>query len=311
MNNNQIHKPLHTKEEFLTNPELTSYPWTMSPFAVSLINADKTLTNEEKELCLTFAKDGFVIIDLDLPENFEEDLVKSLDECPGDSYFYNPQTVRYFEAWKYSKHVRQLAANKKILDTLKLLYRREAVPFQTINFISPSEQDVHSDTLHFHTTPNHWMAGVWTALEPMDEENGTLRYFKGSHKLPITEFHNLNMIAPKWSHKAGGYEQESYDTYEEYVKALMTLGYEEHKYIGPKGKAIIWSANVLHGGSPLLDRTRTRKAQATHYYFKDMPGIGKDQRYYCPMYSNESLGEYSLKKVDEKDILGLHKKLDY
>ena len=299
----ELHKPKHTKEEFLTNPELTSFPWTASPFAESLINSDKSLTEEERAMCLNFAKDGFIIIDLDLPENFCEELVKSLEDCPGDSFFYNPQTIRYFEAWKYSSYVRRLAANKKILETLKLLYRREAIPFQTINFIKPSEQDVHSDTLHFHTTPNHWMAGVWTALEPMDEENGTLRYFKGSQKLPI-------MTSPKWSHKAGGYEQESYDTYEEYVKALMTLGYEEHKYIGPKGKAIIWSANVLHGGSELIDKSRTRKAQATHYYFKDMPGNKAEHRYYCPMYSNEQSGEYSLKAVQEKDILGLHAKLD-
>lgn len=310
MNNNQLHKPIHTKEEFLTNPELTSYPWTASPFSESLINSDKSLSDEEKKLCLDFSKNGFVEIDLDLPDNFCEELVESLKDCPGDSYFYNPQTIRYFEAWKHSSYVRKLAANKKVMDTLKLLYRRDPVPFQTINFITPSEQDIHSDTLHFHTTPNYWMCGVWTALEPMDNENGTLRYFKGSHKLPVTEFHNLNMKSPDWSHKAGGYEQESYDTYEEYVKALLTLGYEEHKYIGPKGRAIIWSANVLHGGSKLIDKNRTRKSQATHYYFKNMPGDKNNHRYYCPMYSNEINGEYSLKDVKNKDILGTHYKLD-
>ena len=116
------------------------------------------------------------------------------------------------------------------------------------------------------------------------------------------------MEAPEWSHKAGGYEQESYDPYEEYVKALLTLDVEEHYYIGPAGKAIIWQANTLHGGSPLKDESRTRKSQATHYYFKDMPGM--EQRYYCPMYSNEQSGEYSLKQVQEKDILGLHRELD-
>ena len=138
MKNNEIHKPIHTKNDFLTNPELTSYPWTASPFAESLINSDESLTDAERKLCLDFARDGFVEIDLDLPLNFCEDLVDSLSDCPGGSYFYNPQTVRYFEAWKHSSYVRRLAANEKIMNTLKLLYRRDPVPFQTINFITPS-----------------------------------------------------------------------------------------------------------------------------------------------------------------------------
>ena len=260
---------------------------------------------------MEFAEKGFVVIDLDITQKFMDDLVESLKEEKGAAYFYNPQTIRYFEAWKYSSHVRSLAANKKILDTLKLLYRREAIPFQTINFTTASEQDVHSDTIHFHTVPNYWMAGVWVALEPMTEDNGTLQYIEGSHRLPVMEFHKMNLKPPEYSHVAGGKEQRKYDTYEEFVKAIIeATGMPRVKYVGPAGKAIIWAANTLHGGTKVNDKDSTRKSQVTHYYFKDMPGVEGSQRYYCPMYSEEVEANYALKNLSEKDILKLYNEDD-
>ena len=302
----ELHNPIYTKEEFLTNPELLSMPWHQSPFYKQLIESS-SLSLEDKNLCMEFAENGFVVIDLDVDEKFMSELVDSLLDEKGAAYFYNPQTIRYFEAWKYSSYVRELALNKKIMHALKVLYGREAVPFQTINFITASEQDVHSDTIHFHTVPNYWMAGVWVALEEMSEANGTLQYIKGSHRLPVMEFHKMNMSPPEWSHVAGGKEQRKYDTYEEFVKAIIEVsGLERVKYVGPAGKAIIWAANTLHGGTKLTDKTKTRKSQVTHYYFKDMPGVDGTQKYYCPMYSEEVSNNYALKNLDEKDIVGLH-----
>lgn len=303
------HKPIFKKNDFLTNPELLSMPWHQSPFYKTLI-LNSNLSDTEKELCLEFSENGFVVVDLDIDSKFMDDLIKSLKEEKGSSYFYNPQTVRYFEAWKYSYFVRELALNKKVMETLEVLYRRKPIPFQTINFVTASEQDVHSDTIHFHTVPNYWMAGVWVALEEMSESNGTLQYIKGSHKLPVMEFHKMNMKPPEWSHKAGGKEQIKYDTYEEFVKAIIEASeLDRVKYIGPAGKAVIWAANTLHGGTKLIDKNKTRKSQVTHYYFKDMPGIKGTQKYYCPMYSEEIVGNYALKNLKEKDIAGLHSEL--
>lgn len=306
----ELHNPIYTKDDFLTNPELLSMPWHQSPFYKHLIKKSD-LSQEDKDLCMEFAENGFVVVDLDIDDKFMTELVESLLDDKAGSYFYNPQTIRYFEAWKYSSHVRALALNKKVMRTLKILYGRDAIPFQTINFITASEQDVHSDTIHFHTVPNYWMAGVWVALEEMSEDNGTLQYIKGSHKLPVMEFHKMNMAPPEWSHVAGGKEQRKYDTYEEFVKAVVEAsGLERVKYVGPAGKAIIWAANTLHGGTKLTDKERTRKSQVTHYYFKDMPGVEGSKKYYCPMYSEEVSNNYALKNLDEKDIIALYQKED-
>lgn len=52
----------------------------------------------------------------------------------------------------------------------------------------------------------------------------------------------------------------------------------------------MWSANIFHGGSPLLDPARTRKSQVTHYYF---PGC----IYYTPLMSNPMQQRWMLRQV--------------
>jgi hypothetical protein len=44
-----------------------------------------------------------------------------------------------------------------------------------------------------------------------------------------------------------------------------------------RGLAVVWAANLLHGGSPIHDPTRTRGSQVTHYYSRlrlHLPGQG-------------------------------------
>jgi hypothetical protein len=49
-----------------------------------------------------------------------------------------------------------------------------------------------------------------------------------------------------------------------------------------RGQALIWSANLLHGGNTILDKGSTRHSQVTHYYFKNC-------LYYTPMHSDPLL----------------------
>ena len=54
------------------------------------------------------------------------------------------------------------------------------------------------------------------------------------------------------------------------MAAIVAKSGLEHEELHlKKGQAVIWAANLLHGGRPIRDPERTRHSQATHYYFED------------------------------------------
>ena len=61
-------------------------------------------------------------------------------------------------------------------------------------------------------------------------------------------------------------------------RADLTNGFEPRVGLLKKGQALLWSSNLLHGGSPMQDPQSTRKSQVTHYYFEGC-------RYWTPMLS--------------------------
>jgi ectoine hydroxylase-related dioxygenase (phytanoyl-CoA dioxygenase family) len=165
--------------------------------------------------------------------------------------------------------VRQLARNLNIASALQQLLGRKSLPFQTLNFPIGTRQLTHSDTIHFNSIPSNYLVGVWVALEAIDENNGPLMYYLGSHKLHEYSMHDFNLEA--------GYH--NYHKYEEGIQQVGNREPLEGKYgIIKKGDAIIWHANLLHGGAPQKDLARSRHSQVTHYYFTDC-------KYYTPINS--------------------------
>jgi len=184
--------------------------------------------------------------------------------------------------------VRRLAMAPRVLSVLRTLYRREPIPMQTLNFGRGTEQRAHSDSMHFSSVPAGFMCGVWIALEDIDEDNGPLEYYPGSHRLPHLDHTSIGVT---------GSEQKSYErygAYEELVQMVVReLGLERRVLKVPKGKALVWAANLLHGGSPIRDASRTRHSQVTHYYFEGC-------LYYQPQRSDPFLGRTFW--LDKRDV---------
>ncbi|BAY77158.1 phytanoyl-CoA dioxygenase [Nostoc linckia NIES-25] len=262
-------------------PQLT-IPWIHSPFFEQLLEVSN-LDDCTKSLVKHYADYGYLIIDTKI-ENFEhicQAIIKDLaSEYKGH--------VRIQDAWVFSKYVKSIAIDPKILSLVKTLYQREPIPFQTLNFRVGSQQATHSDTIHFHSVPHEFMCGVWVALEDVDEKNGPLHYYPESHKLPIFDLHHLGL---------SGSNQERYEYYVIYEKFIQStienLNLKKIDITLRKGQAIIWSANLLHGGSPILDINRTRHSQVTHYFFNDC-------MYYIPM-----LSDLFLKKIFKREIINI------
>jgi ectoine hydroxylase-related dioxygenase (phytanoyl-CoA dioxygenase family) len=205
-----------------------------------------------------FHADGFMVLDPQLPESVLDRAVSDLAGHP-DVTGKLHHGSRVFNGWKLSRAIRAIALAPRVLRILRQLYGRKPLPFQTLNFPIGTEQKVHSDIIHFHSDPPGFMCGVWVALEDIDVHNGPLVYYPGSHKL-----HEVSMetVSP-----APG--PEFYHLYEDHVeKMVRRLGLTPHHAILRKGQALIWAANLLHGGSVHRDKGRTRHSQVTHYYFE-------------------------------------------
>jgi ectoine hydroxylase-related dioxygenase (phytanoyl-CoA dioxygenase family) len=234
------------------------------------------LTAEQRE---TFDRDGYVV--LESPGFQEEQLDAIVDALQGkyiyegtkvddDGLFHSPG--RILDVWQIDENVKAVATNPTVLAILEELYGRKPLPFQTINFEYGTEQAVHSDTIHFNSEPPGFMCGVWVALEDIDMDNGPLIYYPGTHRLPEVKMQDVG--APPG--------HESYPEYERFItEKVEREGHEARYGTMRKGQALIWSSNILHGGAPRRDSSRTRESQVTHYFFEGC-------RYYTPLLSDES-----------------------
>jgi hypothetical protein len=190
------------------------------------------------------------------------------------------------DAWQEVAEVKQLACNPHLLRLLSELYGRRAFPFQTLNFPVGTQQHFHTDSMHFSSCPERFMCGVWVALEEIDPDNGPLVYYPGSHALPIYTNEHLG-VTPNTQGDVKGYYFDFEKAWDAIVEALELKPLYFH---AKKGQALIWSANLLHGGAKQKNLNRTRFSQVTHYYFDDCC-------YYTPWRSMPFLGPIFFRDV--------------
>jgi ectoine hydroxylase-related dioxygenase (phytanoyl-CoA dioxygenase family) len=251
-----------------------------------------TITQTERE---QFERDGYLIFDPGVSLTVLDAITAELDDRfdTSESHGVPRKMGRMADAWKFNPHVKALATAPRVLELLEDLYGRRPLPFQTLNFPTGTEQRVHSDAVHFNSQPAGYMCGVWVALEHIDLDNGPVEYYPGSHKLPevtiedvdragyVTHsyierfkaaFHDLRNV-----HRPGRkYSEHVYSSYETFIgDMIQDLGIEPRYATLKKGQALLWAANLLHGGSPQRDKRRTRHSQVTHYFFENC-------RYFTP-----------------------------
>jgi hypothetical protein len=247
-------------------------PWFMSPFFEREL-AGRGLDAETEAMVRSYSERGYLIVEDLGVDDFDALADRAIaDLAPlHEGGAYN----RVQDAWTASDAVREIATLPRILKLLDDLYGRRPIPFQTLNFLRGSQQLTHSDSFHFHSFPKHFMCGVWVALEDLTESNGPLHYYPGSHRLPDYDF-----LCP--------------DRGDEFVQFIQDLipayGLEREQAHVKKGQALIWSANLLHGGDPVTDPESTRLSQVTHYFFDDCS-------YYTPVRSDIQRGKIYFREI--------------
>jgi hypothetical protein len=243
--------------------------------------AERGLDPEQERTVRFYAENGYLVLDDIGFGDFDALADQATAELA--PLHENGAFNRVAEAWTEFEPVRRFATAPKVLATLDLLYGRRPIPFQTLNFWRGTEQATHSDAVHFHCFPKHLMCGVWIALENTDERNGALHYYPGSHKLPDVEYVDLGLRPGK----------EFYPRYEEYIRGVIeSAGLKKEKPSLRRGQAIVWSANLLHGGDPIADPDSTRISQVTHYYFDGCS-------YYTPLRSDIARGKVFFRQITD------------
>ena len=224
------------------------------------------LSPYEQAIASSLSEKGYAILE----SLFDDQLLdRVIQDCDGkyqnDSIHLN-ENRRITDGWRSIESVCEIACDTRIINLLSKLYGRRAFPFQTLNFNVGTEQRLHSDTIHFNSIPNSFMTGVWVALEDVTLDNGPLAYIENSHKLPIFNCDSIG-VKPS-SPKMDPYVR--YSEYENFVEGLLDLAKEGPRFSEmKKGDVFIWTANLIHGGSPIKQEGSTRLSQVTHYFYED------------------------------------------
>jgi hypothetical protein len=229
---------------------------------------------------------GYAVIDFPDPElpslitELQQQLTPRYDSSAWDQFRTGAHAdLRLRDAWRYSAPVQRIAANPVIIELLSRLYGMRAWPFQTLNFPVGTEQNLHSDVVHFHSVPERFMCGVWLALEDITLENGPLFYYPGSHQWPIYTNEHIGRCMSTLP------VRPDQTAFEPMWHALTEQhGAPKQTFLAKKGQALIWAANLLHGGSRQINRQQTRWSQVTHYFFGGCA-------WYSPLFSDPFYGQ--------------------
>ena len=269
---------------------LPGVPLVESPFA-SKIFSSSDIDDQTRRIATDLALKGYAVLDFPDPDfNTKAEAIKA-DLYPHYDFEHWRQIdyplgegLRVQNAWRFNTHVKSIACNQQILDLLVALYGRQAWPFQTLNFPVGTQQHLHTDSVHFSSNPERFMCGVWVALEDTDADNGPLMFFPGSHRWPIYTNEHIGRCVTQMK------EAPTQRMYEEMWQALLELsGIQPEYFHAKKGQALIWAANLIHGGAPQRDPARTRWSQVSHYFFDDCA-------YYTPMTSDTFYGNIAFRK---------------
>lgn len=180
---------------------------------------------------------------------------------------------RLQDAWLRHRPVRDLACHPRIMTELKDLYGRRPIPFQTLDFAHGTEQPLHADSIHFDSVPTGWMCGVWVALEDVGPDQGPLVVVPGSQRVAPAVFDEV-------MEGRSGFDMKTYES--AMGERLATIATEEfHASIGD---ALIWHADLAHGGAKVRDPGSTRWSQVTHYFFDGFT-------YVTPLLGDRTAGE--------------------
>ena len=154
---------------------------------------------------------------------------------------------------------RNLILEKHLARILAELLGGEPLAIGTLTFEKGSEQENHFDTYYMPAPCAGEMVVSSIFLENVGLEAGPVRVYPGSHLIPPYRFSDGNVFV-------SGKEDEMPQAKAYIARELSERGIEEKAITGNIGDTLIWHGQLYHGGTPIKDRSLTRKSLVTHYW---------------------------------------------
>ena len=173
--------------------------------------------------------------------------------------------VKYNCLENISLAARELSLNHFVCAFLRHVFQDDPVVIQSLTFWRGSEQvaDLDHPRVVFETKLPHLVAGSWIPLEDIHADSGPLADYPGSHK--------HNVIPPfDWGSGQRGPGERQRENSDEFPtdylrEQIDKLNLRKEVFLPKRGDVLIWHGNVLHEGTRVNDRARTRRSYVTHY----------------------------------------------
>lgn len=275
----QHNKPLYSKNNInqtvyhsisskLFKDRTTKLPWLDYPNKENeIINHPKfsSFSKEIQKGILNWYRNGYIILDRYVGDELVAEInqdVEYLLETEVLQFNYTKRKI--FDAFKYAPSIKQLVHDKSITDILSFILDKEVFPFQTINFTKGSEQKPHSDWLHMSTFPRGYLVGVWVALEDITIDAGPIAYYPNSHHLPYLSNSDIGA-----KNNFLFLDKDANNKFEHKIaQEIVAHQLQAKVFEAKKGDVLIWHANLIHEGMPIINNALSRKSMVIHYFAK-------------------------------------------
>ncbi len=248
----------------------TDLPWLDRPDAIEKLTASTELQRFDaatRAELMRWPENGYVI----LRGLFTTDEVNAMNAevdrlIRNKVVDFNFTGRKIMFAFHHSELLRTHVHDRRILDVMDFLLGRKVKVFQSINFLTGSEQHAHSDSIHMTTHPLGYMIAAWIALEPVNGDNGCLVYHPGSHKLPY-------LLNNSYDHGGNRFTigDDAYARYEDAIdKEIASGDFPAVELHTQPGDVLLWHANLLHGGKRMITPNASRKSMVIHCFAEDV-----------------------------------------
>jgi phytanoyl-CoA hydroxylase len=224
---------------------------------------------KQNELKADFDRDGYVFIPGFLKGEALQELLNNIDryletvvpKMPRESVYYEdinrPETLKQIQGLhRHDNYFENMYYGNRFEELAEVLFggpvSKEGNNFQYFN--KPPKDGLptppHQDGYYFKIEPCEALT-MWLALEEVDEENGCVRYVKGSHQRGMRPHGRSGTL---------GFSQGITDFGTEEDKA------NEIKFHAQAGDLLVHQAMMIHLAGANTSATRTRKAIGLIYY---------------------------------------------